>query len=140
MSKRHERLRAWDIERDAGERLIATLGALVLHSLVSDAVATGSPRTVGVLHGIPLAAVAATTARPDFEILAAVPTAHTDPDEQAALNYVRLLTYQSGRTGPWLPRLRTELHHSLITLMGRSRLGTPTCADLSTWVGQARPT
>ncbi|WP_438289581.1 hypothetical protein [Streptomyces sp. HUAS TT7] len=138
MTKRHERLHAWDIDRDKGERLIATFGALAFHAIVSDAVVTGSPRTIAALDGIPLAAVAAaTTAKPDFEILAAIPTEHTDPTEQADLNYLRLLTYQSGRTGLWLPRLRTELRHSLTTLMGRSPLATPTCADLRTWAAQA---
>ncbi|MEV8529269.1 hypothetical protein AB0451_34865 [Streptomyces sp. NPDC052000] len=137
-AKRHERLRAWQIDLETGESLIATFSALELHAVMADAIATGSPRSIATLNGIPLATVIeATATKHDYEILAAIPAEHTDQTEKTALNYFRLLSYQTGPTGLWLPRLRTELRHALITLTERSHLATPTCADLSEWAEQA---
>lgn len=137
--KRRERLHAWQIDPAKGESLIATFAALALHAVVADAVAAGSPGSIAMLHGIPLAAVTeATATKNETEILAAKPAEHTDENEKASLNYFRLLSYQTGRTGLWLPRLRTELRHSLITLTERSRLPTPTCGDLDQWAEEAR--
>ncbi|MFC4958797.1 hypothetical protein ACFPFX_21145 [Streptomyces mauvecolor] len=137
-TKRRERLQGWDIDVARGERLIATFAALALHSAVADAAAAGRARTIAVLNNLPLAAVVeATTTKRDFEILAAMQTEHTDENEKASLDYFRLLSYQSGRTGLWLPRLRTELRYSLTTLTERSRLSAPTCADLGQWAEKA---
>ncbi|MFE3183444.1 hypothetical protein ACFXKR_21645 [Streptomyces violascens] len=141
-TKRQERLQGWDIDVAKGESLIATFAALALHSVVADAdaagAAAGRARSIAVLNDLPLAAVVeATTTKRDFEILAAMPAEYTDENERASLNYFRLLSYQSGRTGLWLPRLRTELRHSLITLTERSCLSAPTCADLGEWAEQA---
>ncbi|MFE3182801.1 hypothetical protein ACFXKR_18300 [Streptomyces violascens] len=136
--KRHERLHAWQIDLETGESLIATFAALELHAVVADAIATGSPRSIAMLNGIPLAAVVeATASKHDYEILAAIPAEHTDETEKTALNYFRLLSYQTGPTGLWLPRLRTELRHALITLAERSRLPAPTCGDLGQWAEEA---
>ncbi|MFE9534628.1 hypothetical protein [Streptomyces sp. NPDC006691] len=133
-TKRRERLGDWGIEVKRGESLIATFAGLAIHSVVADATAAGLPRTGETLGGIPLAAVIDATAdKQSYEILAAMPTEHADEGERASLNCFRLLSYQDGRTGLWLPRLRTEVRHSLITLTGRARRSDPTCADLVQW-------
>ncbi|MBX7466872.1 hypothetical protein K1Y80_12350 [Streptomyces sp. MAG02] len=133
-AKRRERLGDWGIDVRRGESLIATFAGLATHSVVVDATAAGLPRTDGTLNGIPLTAVIeATAAKQSHEILAAMPTEYADEEERASLDYFRLLSYQGGRTGLWLPRLRTEVRHSLITLSGRARRSGPTCGDLIRW-------
>ncbi|MFF0967277.1 hypothetical protein ACWDQO_21025 [Streptomyces sp. NPDC003703] len=121
-----------------GELLTGAFAALLLHALVADAHAAGSPHDLGTLHAIPLRAVVrALHDKWDYEILAGSPKRFRDDTEETAVAALRLLAYQVGPECFWFTYVGTYVRRALTTLIDRSRMPSPTCGDLRQWAGGA---
>ncbi|MEV7503229.1 hypothetical protein [Streptomyces sp. NPDC093018] len=125
-SRRHERLRAWEIDTAVGERLIEIFGVLAAHAVALDA-----SLSVAEFDGLPLLTVAdAATGKRDFELLAGLPDTFADAREEQAVTLFRLYTYAGHRSGLQLHRLSTELRYVLVVLAERAPIRSRTCGDV----------
>ncbi|MFG2561827.1 hypothetical protein [Streptomyces sp. NPDC048496] len=129
-ARRHENLRAWDIDSQAGERLIETFAALATH-----AVAVDSSLTAAELDDLSLKTVAdAATGKHDYELLAGLPKTFADDRDEHAVNVFRLHVHRGGQHGRRLTQLSTELRHALLVLAERA----PTCGGVFRQAAEAR--
>ncbi|MFI2764070.1 hypothetical protein ACH5A3_35330 [Streptomyces echinatus] len=124
--RRHDRLRAWGIDRAVGERLIEVFVALASHAVAVDA-----SLSVAEFEDLSISTVAdATTGKQDFELLAGLPGTFADDRDETAVKIFRLYAYTGDRSCLQLLRLSTEARHTLTVLAARATAPFPTCADI----------
>ncbi len=124
-TRRHENLRAWDIDTAAGERLIEIFAALAAHAVAVDASLSAAE-----LDALSLKVVAdSATGKRDYELLAGLPDTFVDDRDGLAVNVFRLHAYRGEHYSLRLTRLSRELHHALLVLAERAPIRSPTCGD-----------
>ncbi|MET9144565.1 hypothetical protein [Streptomyces sp. NPDC004042] len=137
-ARRREEFRERGLGVRRGELLTGAFAALVLHALVADAHAAGSPHDLGTLHALPLRAVLrALHDKRDHEILAGTPKRFRDDTEETSVAALRLLAYQVGPECFWFAYVGAQVHRALTTLIDRSGMPSPTCGDLRQWASRA---
>jgi len=125
-ARRHETLRARDIDTAAGERMIEIFAALAAHAVAVDASVSTAE-----FDALPLKVVAdAATGKRDYELLAGLPDTFADDRDGQAVNVFRLYTYKGGQYSHQLFLLSRELRHALNVLADRSPTPSPTCGEV----------
>ncbi|MGW4759330.1 hypothetical protein [Streptomyces chartreusis] len=124
-ARRHETLKARDIDTATGERLIEVFAALTAHAVALDASLSAAE-----FDNLPLKVVAdAATGKRDYELLAGLPDAFSDERDEQAVKVFRLYVYEGGQHSHQLFLLSRELRHALIVLSQRLPVPSPTCGD-----------
>lgn len=124
-ARRHETLKARDINPATGDRLIEVFAALAAHAATLDDSLSGAE-----FDALPLKFVADTaTGKRDYELLAGLPGTFADDRDEQAVKFFRLYAYEGGQHSHQLFVLSRELRHALIVLSERFPMPSPTCGD-----------
>nr|WP_168723252.1 hypothetical protein [Streptomyces sp. SAT1]ANO42849.1 hypothetical protein A8713_037035 [Streptomyces sp. SAT1] len=124
--RRRENLSAWSIDTGVGERLIEIFVALAAHAVTVDASVTAAGFDALTVSSVAEAAVS----KPDFELLAGLPSTFVDDRDEHAVMVFRLYAYESDQSSLQLMRLSREVRHALVVLAERSQAPSPTCGDV----------
>ncbi|MFD9794201.1 hypothetical protein ACFWXK_24995 [Streptomyces sp. NPDC059070] len=125
-ARRHDTLRAWDIQISEGEYLLEVFAALAAHAAAVEATSSAAE-----FASLPLSAVAdAATGKQDIELLAGLPRVPVDPRDEKGVALVRLYAHTGGTYSHRLFRLSRELHSLLMDLATHEQRPARTCGDL----------
>ncbi|MFJ4715155.1 hypothetical protein [Streptomyces sp. NPDC088785] len=128
-ARRHDTLRAWDIQITEGEYLLEVFAALAAQ--VAAVEVASSAASVAKLASLPLSAVAdVATGKQEFELLVGVPDAPVDARDEQGLALLRLYAYSGGKYSRQLFRLSRELRSILLDLATHEQRPARTCGDL----------